>query len=41
MILDLKENPAKRESLSRGAIKLGLPQASEEIYKEIYALLHS
>ncbi|MBR4087547.1 MAG: undecaprenyldiphospho-muramoylpentapeptide beta-N-acetylglucosaminyltransferase [Clostridia bacterium] len=41
MILDLKEDPAKRETLSRGALKLGLPQASEEIYQEIYALLHS
>ncbi|MBR2013709.1 MAG: UDP-N-acetylglucosamine--N-acetylmuramyl-(pentapeptide) pyrophosphoryl-undecaprenol N-acetylglucosamine transferase, partial [Clostridia bacterium] len=41
LILDLKEDPAKRETLSRGALKLGLPQASEEIYQEIYALLHS
>lgn len=39
MILELKKDPAKREELGRHACELGLPQAAETIYAEIFELL--
>ncbi len=40
MILDLKKSPKKRKSISRGALALAKPHATEVIYNEIFSLLH-
>lgn len=40
LILGLKNHPEQRAALSRHARELALPQAGEEIYQEIFALLH-
>lgn len=37
--LSLKEDPAKRERLSKNAMTLALPEAAETIYQEIYQLI--
>ena len=39
MILELKKDTAKREAIGRHATELGLPQAAETIYAEIFGLL--
>lgn len=40
MILELKQDPARRRSLGRHAKELALPQATEVIYRELYQLIH-
>ncbi len=40
LVLGLKEHPERRSALGRKAKELGLPQAAETIYNEIFDLIH-